>query len=199
MTRSLGFTDMLSTFTAIYDANVLYPSTLRSLLLYLALSGLFRARWSEHIHHEWMRNLLANQPHLQPEQLERTRHLMDAHAPGCLVSGYEPLINNLVLPDPNDRHVLAAAIVAQAGVIVTFNLSDFPIDATRPYGIEAQHPDIFIQHLIDLKPQAVLAAAREHRQSLQKPAMTAEHYIVSLERQQLPITAAHLRDFMAFI
>ena len=190
---------MPSTFTAIYDANVLYPSTLRSLLLYLAKSGLFRARWTDHIHEEWIRNLLNNRPDLKREQLERTRQLMDAHAPDCLVTAYEPLISGLDLPDPNDRHVLAAAIVAQAGVIVTFNLSDFPEEKLKPYGLDAQHPDVFIQHLIDLKPQAVLAAARQQRASLKNPEMDAETYIMSLERQRLPITAAYLRDFSDLI
>jgi hypothetical protein len=44
----------------------------------------------------------------------------------CLVTGHEPLTEGLKLPDPDDRHVLAAAIKAGAQVIVTRNLKDFP-------------------------------------------------------------------------
>jgi len=65
-------------------------------------------------------------------------------APDCLVTGYEPFIAGLALPDPNDRHVLAAAIVSRAGIIVTFNTKDFPQEILEPYGLESQHPDDFL-------------------------------------------------------
>ncbi len=74
---------------------------------------------------------------------------MNAHVLDCLVTGYEDFIDGLVLPDPNDRHVLASAIRA-ANVIVTYNLDDFPRQVLDPFGIEPQHPDIFVVHLLDL-------------------------------------------------
>jgi len=113
-------------FTVVYDACVLYPAPLRDFLLHLAATDLFRARWSEWIHAEWMRNLLAHRPDLSRERLQRTRQLMDQSVPDCLVTGYEGLIDSLNLPDSNDRHVLAAAIRCQASVIVTFNPPDYP-------------------------------------------------------------------------
>jgi hypothetical protein len=91
---------------------------LRDFLMWLGLSGRFRARWSEHIHAEWKRNLLKNRPDLTQAQLNRTASLMDTAIPGGLVSGYEGLISGLTLPDPDDRHVLAAAIRCNASVIV---------------------------------------------------------------------------------
>lgn len=100
----------MAAFGAFYDANVLYPSELRNLLMHLALTGLFRARWSAAVHEEWISSLLANRPDLTREKLERTRRLMDQHAGDALVTGYEHLISGLQLPDPNDRHVVAAAI-----------------------------------------------------------------------------------------
>jgi predicted nucleic acid-binding protein len=112
-------------FTAFYDANVLYPSDLRNLPMHLALTGLFRATWSAGVHEEWMSALLRNRTDLSREKLERTRRLMDRHATDALVTGYEDLIPGLHLPDPNDRHVLAAAIRGRADVIVTANLRDF--------------------------------------------------------------------------
>jgi predicted nucleic acid-binding protein len=121
----------MTNFTALYDSCVLYPAPLRDLLMWLALSDLFRARWSNDIHEEWIRNLLEDRPDLTRERLERTRDKMNSNIRDCLVTGYEPLIDGLTLPDPNDRHVLAAAIRASADVIVTFNLKDFPPNPWR--------------------------------------------------------------------
>jgi len=91
---------MGSHFTVIYDACVLYPAPLRDLLMHLALSDLYRARWSDRIHDEWMRNVLASRPDLTQEQLNRTRRLMNAHVRDCLVAGFEYLIPAIELPDP---------------------------------------------------------------------------------------------------
>ena len=97
---------------ALLDANVLYPAELRSFLMYLAVPGVYRAKWSKDIHEEWMSNLLLNRPDLTRAQLERTRDLMDKNAPDALVTGYEDLIPSLSLPDEGDRHVLAAATLS---------------------------------------------------------------------------------------
>ena len=83
----------------------------------LASSDLYRAHWTSDIHDEWIRNLLKNRDDLTIVQLTRTRELMDAGVPDCLVKDYHNLIPTLELPDPDDRHVLAAAIVAKAQVL----------------------------------------------------------------------------------
>jgi len=182
----------VATFTAFYDANVLYPAELRNLLMHLALTGLFRAKWSADVHEEWISALLEKRPDLTRAKLERTRALMDLHAVDALVTGYEDLIPRLRLPDPNDRHVLAAAIRGQAEVIVTMNLRDFPSEVVAPFGIEAQHPDQFILRLLDLAPDTVIAAAETHRQSLKNPAKTVAEYLEALERQGLACTVSAL-------
>ncbi len=164
----------MANFTALYDANVLYPATLRDLLMRLALTDLYRAKWSNDIHDEWMRNLLAKRPNLNREDLERTRDLMNSHVRDCLATGYENLIPALELPDPDDRHVLAAAIVSHADVIVTFNLRDFPANTLDAYGIEAQHPDEFVMHLVDLDETAVLQAVKRQLAALRNPPVTPE-------------------------
>lgn len=138
---------MPSHFTALYDACVLYPAPLCDLLVQLALTDLFRAKWSELIHDEWMRTLRQNRPDIDPTQLQRTKELMNAHARDCLVENFESLIPGLSLPDPNDLHVLAAAIASNCDVIVTFNLKDFPSETLGTYGIAAKHPDDFIAEL----------------------------------------------------
>lgn len=186
----------MASFTAFYDADVLYGSQLRNLMMHLALTGLFRARWSAGVHEEWMTRLLRNRPDLTREKLERTRTLMDKHAEGALVTGYEDLIESLRLPDPNDRHVLAAAIRGRADVIVTRNVRDFPADVLRTFGIEAQHPDEFVVHLLDLAPGLVIDAARHHRESLRNPAKTAEQYLEMLEAEGLTEAVAILREYM---
>lgn len=180
-------------FTALYDACVLYPAPLRDLLLELALRDLFRAKWTDAIHDEWIRNLLKQRPDLKPEQLARTRELMNANVRDCLVTGYESLIPALALPDSDDRHVLAAAIHSRADVIVTFNLDDFPAERLKPYGLEAQHPDEFIAHLSDLSPQMVILAARRCRARLRSPLKTELEYLDILASQRLPETVAFLR------
>lgn len=121
----------------------------------LALEGLFRARWTDWIHDEWITQLLENRPDLDRKKLERRRDLMNENARDCLITGYEDLVEGLVLPDPDDRHVLAAAIRAQAQAIVTYNQSDFPVEALGPLGIEAQHPDTFVVLLLDQAPAKV--------------------------------------------
>ena len=185
----------MSNFTAVYDACVLYPAPLRSFLMYLALTDMYRAKWTAEIHEEWMRNVEKDYPDIEREQLERVRELMDSHVRDCLVTGYEDLIEPLNLPDPDDRHVLAAAIRCGASVIVTSNLKDFPDEVLSKYGIEAQHPDEFISHLFDLSPSEVCGAAQQQRASLKNPKMNAEEFLDSLEKQGLASTVASLRDY----
>ncbi len=134
----------MESFAAFLDASVLYPAPLRDLLLELAVCDLYRAKWSNAVHDEWMGALLRTRPDLTRERLERTRDLMNAHTRDALVTGFDDLIEVLTLPDPNDRHVLAAAIKGRADLIVTTNLKDFPAEALKRWGIEAQHPDEFL-------------------------------------------------------
>ena len=189
----------MTAFVALYDACVLYPAPLRDLLMHLALTDLYRAKWTNAIHDEWIRNVLANRPDLKRSQLERTRELMNTCAVDCMVEGYEKLIPALNLPDPDDRHVLAAAIRSSASVIVTFNLKDFSADILGEYGIEAQHPDNFICNLIDTSPELVCAATKRLRTSLKKPPIDVQNYLNALERQNLIRTVNKLRKYSALI
>lgn len=97
----------------LFDADVLYPSTLRDLLIRIAQAGLVQAKWSDQILDEVFKNISENRPDLDAEALARTRRLMVTAIRDCLVTGYEPLVSALELPDPDDRHVLAAAIKAR--------------------------------------------------------------------------------------
>lgn len=190
-----GTERMISHFTVVYDACVLYPAPLRDLLMHLALSDLYRARWSDRIHDEWTRNVLASRPDLTQDQLNRTRQLMNAHVRDSLVTGFEYLIPSISLPDPDDRHVAAAAIHSGASLIVTFNLKDFPAEALKPYNLAAQHPDDFIVDLLDLHPAGVLEAAASHRRSLKNPPKAADVYLDTLLAQGLTQSVALMRQW----
>jgi predicted nucleic acid-binding protein len=181
-------------FTAIFDACVLYPAPLRDLLMYLTGSDLFQARWTVEIHEEWMRSLLENRPDLRRENLERTRHQMDAYVDDCLVTGYESLIDTLQLPDMNDRHVLAAAIKAKASVIVTFNIKDFPRTVLEPFQIQTITTDEFVMRLFDEDYHEVLKLIKRQRENMARPSLTVEQYLAMLEQQRLPLTVAFLRE-----
>lgn len=181
-------------FVVIYDACVLYPAPLRDLLIRLAVTGLFGARWSEQIHDEWSRNLLANRPELV-DKLPRTIELMNQAVPDSLVTGHDVLINSLTLPDPDDRHVLAAAISAGAQLIVTFNLKDFPNQDLAPFGVEAVHPDDFVAQQFDLNEGRILAAVKSHRAALRNPPRSVDEYLETLAASGLVRTADRLREF----
>ena len=75
----------MAAFIVFYDANVLYPAELRNFLMHLAMTGMFRAKWSADVHEEWISSLLKRRPELTRERLERTRRLMDTAAPDVLV------------------------------------------------------------------------------------------------------------------
>ena len=186
-------------FATIYDACVLYPAPLRDLLMHLAVTDMFRARWTAAIHAEWMRTAHRLRPDIPADNFERVRQLMDENVRDCLVTGYEGLIPAITLPDPDDRHVVAAAIRCGAQVIVTFNERDFPIDTLAAFGIEAQHPDTFVSHLFDLDRVATLNAVKRHRASLRNPPFTAEQYIEKIRDQGLPIVASILQEEIGLI
>ncbi len=181
-------------FAVLYDACVLYPAPLRDLLIRLARTDLFRARWTNEILDECFRNVLANRDYLTASQLDRTRELMNNAVRDCLVESYEGLIEGLTLPDPGDRHVLAAAIRCDAQVIVTWNLKDFPSAALSAYDIEAQDPDEFVLNVIDLSSGAVLLAVQKQAASLKNPPQTFDQVLDTLEAQGLVQSVAALRD-----
>lgn len=165
----------------------------------LALTDLFRAKWSYMIHDEWMRSVLKDRPDLSRGALERVRDLMNMHVRDCLVENFEDLIPTLKLPDSDDRHVLAAAIRGRADVIVTYNLKDFPEKELQQYGIAPQHPDDFLTHLLDLAAGPVCTAVQIHRKRLRNPGKTVDEYLETLERQALSEFVLGLRTFAALL
>jgi predicted nucleic acid-binding protein len=182
----------VANFTSVLDASILYSAALRDLVLSLAANGLYRPVWSELIHDEWMRNVITNHGGAAAIQsyATRTRQRMDTIFPAALIDGFQALIAGLTLPDAKDRHVLAAAIHAGAAVIVTYNLRDFPSSELAKFGIEAWHPDEFVEFLLNTEIDAALDAIREHRGRLQRPPKTQREYIdMLMNKLQMPRTA----------
>jgi hypothetical protein len=124
---------------------------------------------------------------------------MGAAVPDANVEDYEFMVPSLDLPDADDNHVLAAAIVGRADVIVTLNLKDFPSEKLSAVSIEAQHPDEFIAHVLTLAPPIALAAVKDLRARLRTPAFDPEEYLAVLSRQGLPQTVAILRENIGLI
>lgn len=183
-------------FIVIYDACVLYPAPLRDLLMRVAHAGLVRARWTETILDECFSNLASARPDLEPAALARTRQRMNAAVADCLVTGFEPLIASLDLPDPSDRHVLAAAIRSAAQVIVTSNLRDFPADKLSPYGVEALHPDDFVLSLVDLAPGAIATILIQQASALRNPPRSQAELLDTLLAQGLVRSVTRLREVL---
>jgi PIN domain len=151
---------------ALLDANVLYPAPLRDYLLHLASLGVFEPLWTAAIQEEWIRNLLDSRPDLRGESLEGAHRAMDKAFPGSNVTDYESLTESLVLPDPNDRHVFAAAI---------------------------KHPDSFISGCIDRDRPNALKALENQIKALKTPPMSREKVLSNLEGNGLVLSAAKLR------
>lgn len=183
-----------ASYTAILDACVLYPATLRNVLLSLAQAGLYHARWTTTIEAEWAGNLLLDRPDIHPDQLRRIQEMMNEAVPDCQVTHFEPLVAGLTLPDPKDRHVLAAAIAGHADAIVTLNLRDFPAETLTAYNIEAQHPDEFVMNQLELREYEALAAIKRMRGRMSNPALTPEAFVKMLEQRGLVQCAQHLRQ-----
>jgi predicted nucleic acid-binding protein len=181
-------------FVVVYDASVLYPSALRDLLLRIAQSGLAQAKWTEHILDEMFAALARHRPDLEPAKLARTRGLMGTAVRDWKVTGYEPLIDSLKLPDPDDRHVLAAAIRARAQVIVTANLRHFPAEELRAWDIDPKSPDEFVRDQISLDRSAVYAAVQQIADSWRSPPGGIDDVLERLERSGLGVSVAELRS-----
>lgn len=180
----------------ILDACTLYPAALRDVLMRLSLHGMIRARWTNAIHNEWIAAVLRDRPDLTSERLQRTRELMDLHAEGCLVTGYEKRIKDIRLPDRDDRHVLAAAIEAEADMILTWNLRDFPDATLTSHGLTAITPDDLLAGLLENHRDKLIVVLREARLSLKQPPRTAIEYLATLRKQGLARTCALLASYL---
>lgn len=162
-----------------------------------AVDGLVDAHWTEAIHDEWIRNLLANTPGLPPEHLQATKQLMNVAVPEATITGYDRHIHTVSLPDPDDRHVAAAAIEAGASMIVTWNLRDFPVAELRKHGLARQSPDAFLVSLDEQAPDMLLASLANARSNLSRTRVSAADFVGILRDQRLVKLAAQIENHVS--
>lgn len=176
----------------VIDANLLYPFHLRNLLVQFGVDSVIAPRWTTRINLEWIGNLVAA-GRAPEERLLLTLDLMNSALPEAEVQGWEARMNGLTLPDPDDRHVLAAALAAEAETILTMNLRDFPASALAPHGIVAVHPDEFLCGLHDADPELLRASTEAAHANLSRSAPSLAVYLNVLDRQGLPQLTHRLR------
>lgn len=183
---------LVGRYACVLDACVLHPAHLRGALLWLADEGLYRPVWSDEILGEWQRSLekrFAGEPAAKAAQ---PIGVVRRAFPEASITFPPKLIDGIELPDPDDRHVIAAALVARAHAVVTTNLKDFPIAVCNAYGLDVIHPDTFLVNIIDLDERRAIAALRRHREVLKNPAMSAEGYLAEFDRRGLVQTRQRL-------
>ncbi len=178
---------------ATLDACVLYPAPVRDLLLHLAEVGIYFPFWTTEINNEWVRNLLINRPDIKPKSLTLTVNAMNTAFPYANTIHYETLINSILLPDKNDRHVVAAAIKSNSTIIITQNIKDFPILYLKAFGIDVQTPDSFISTQINLHNTLVLKAFINQVKNLKHPPQTPIQVLSTLEKNGLNKSVQKLR------
>ncbi len=174
--------------------------------MHLALEDLVRLCWSQRVQEEWISAFLRANTNTPSEQHRlwsipsRMAEVLAHQEP--VVEGYEHLIAQITLPDPDDAHVIAAAVVGKAEAILTFNLRDFPQNALDPFDLVAIHPD---EYLLDLAeklirdsslPQELVHALRRQRSALTNPRLSPMEFLDSLERAGLVRFVQLIRQFI---
>lgn len=181
---------------AFCDANVLYPSLLRDLLIRLDIEGLCRLRWSDEVNHEWI-NALVRDRGFEPGPLLKTETLMNRALPHARVTGFGHLVPDLTLPDPDDRHVLAAALHSGVPHLLTFNLSDFPAHALPPAAPTVVHPDAWLAPVLNQDLQLTCRVLRQLVAPFRKPPRTISDVVGQLGKILMPQSAQVLEDMVA--
>jgi hypothetical protein len=181
---------------AVFDACILYPFHLRNIIVQAAVDRLVEARWTDKIHDEWIRNLAADAPTIPFERLQTIQRLMNDALPGATVSGYEDLIPTVNLPDPDDRHIVAAALAAGASIILTWNLRDFPATTLKKYRLRGETPDTFLAGLYDRAPDLAIGSLANARRNLSKSRVSASDFIDILNNQKLGQLAKRVRSHL---
>lgn len=172
------------------DACVLVPIALTDTLLRSAEAGLYRPLWSQQILDEMVTAIETIHRDLPEGAARRRAAMMDRAFDDACVTGWESLVDGITLPDPDDRHVVAAAQRGRADLLVTANLSDFPRDVLDPLGIEVQSPDEFLLNQLDLDPDRMMTVLNQQARATKNPAITLERLLEQLTRCGVPQFAA---------
>ena len=139
---------------AVLDACVLYPTVLREILQGAVEAGLYQPVFSDRILREWVLATAKLGP-AAPTIAEGEAAILRATFPRALIREHPEIETRLILPDPNDRHVLASAIASGADAIVTFNAQDFPGHILAAEGLTRRDPDGFLWELQSRHPEVM--------------------------------------------
>jgi PIN domain len=170
-------------YTAVLDACVLVPIALADTLLRVAEKGLYRPLWSDRILVEAQQ--ATEEIHPGIDISKRVASMREAFG-DALVTGWEELEPGILLPDENDRHVVAAAVRGGADAIITANLADFPVTALGPFGLGAVHPDDFLLDQLDLSPPTIVRVIHEQAAHTRNPPLTPRDLATLLGRAGVP-------------
>jgi hypothetical protein len=180
----------------IFDACILYPFRLRNIVVQIAVDRVIDTHWTDEIHDEWIRNLSDNTPAIPIERLQRIRLRMNDALPHAMVTEYQEHCQAINLPDPGDRHVVAAGIAAGASVALTWNLRDFPAMELKRHGLQRQSPDRFLADLYDMVPGLMVASLARARHNLSKTLVSVSGFIDILRNQKLRRLATKVREHL---
>lgn len=176
---------LIGSYTAVLDACVMHPAFVRASLLWFADERLYRPVWSNDIMAEWKRSIIERFGDVSAEALDRQEARMNTMFPDARIDGYQEIIPALDLPDADDRHVLAAAILSGSDAIITENRKDFPPEVARQYRVDVVHPDDFIVNMIDLNEGRALAACKRHRAAMKDSQPSGEAFLLSFKERGL--------------
>lgn len=173
----------MARFSVVLDACVLVPIAQADTLLYMAEAGLYRPLWSERILQETIAALEEIHPDMRDSGAARHRAaVMNRAFDDACVKGWQEIVGAVELPDENDRHVVAAAVLGRADLIVTANLKDFPAEVLSRFNLEAQSPDEFLMNQLDLDPAEVMGALEVQSEATRNPHLTVGEILERLER-----------------
>ena len=181
-------------FTAVLDTNVVYPVIIRHILFWFAHYDLYTPKWSEHIFDEWKK--VMKEKGISEEEANKRIAKANLAFPDAYVQNYKGLINNLELPDIDDRHVLAAAIKTNANLIVTNNIKDFPEEYLQSFSLNAKTADDFLTDIIDLNQEQAIAAFKEMVLSKKNPKQDEFEVLDQLRNAGLKDTANYLHTLL---
>ena len=176
----------MARYSAFLDACVLVPIALADTLLRLAEAGLYRPLWSDRVLDEVVDAIEAIHPELASGPARSRADAMQGAFEDACVTEWEDLVAGISLPDPDDRHVVAAALQGRADMIVTANLRDFPSDLLKSMGLEVQHPDEFLLNQLDLEPDLTVATLHRQAAATRRPAITTRALLDHLARCGVP-------------
>lgn len=184
-------------FTAYLDTCTLVPIALSDTLLRVAQKGGFRPAWSERVLRSVRRVVLDVHPDLPAARIDKRIDDMQAFFPDAMTTGWETLIDGIHLPDVNDRHVVAGAIVARADMIVTANIKDFPDVELDRFDLHAKTPDDFLLDLMDLNPHGMVETIKAQARAALNPPQDIDDVLIALGRAGAPDFASAVREHLA--